>query len=392
MTQASIENRPSALILSAGFRPFFLLAAAWAAVAVPVWLAAFVHGYVLEGSLPALYWHGHEMVFGYGLAALAGFLLTAIPNWTGRLPVRGARLAVLAGLWIAGRFGLLASASIGATAAAVLDLSFSAMLIAVVAREVTAARNFHNFPVVVILTAFFAGNLLVHLQALALADTAELGLRIGVAMLLLLIALIGGRIVPSFTRNWLAKERPAVRAPAPHSALDWACLGIAAAGVVAWAAAPDATASLLLEIGAGVALALRLARWRGLATFRNPLLFVLHVGYAWLAFGLALAGLNGFYAWLPSGAPLHALTVGAIGTMTVAVMTRATLGHSGRPLAAGPGTIALYLLVFLAALLRLLAPLSGHYAALISLSGFAWSAGFAIFLFVYTPLLLGKKS
>src|SRR5690349_1716782 len=143
------------------------------------------------------------MVFGYGLAALAGFLLTAIPNWTGRLPVRGARLAVLAGLWIAGRFGLLASATIGAGAAAVLDLSFSAMLIAVVAREVTAARNFHNLPVVAILGVFLAGNLLVHLQAMGIAHTAALGLRIGVATLLLLIALIGGRIVPSFTRNWL---------------------------------------------------------------------------------------------------------------------------------------------------------------------------------------------
>lgn len=379
------------MLFAAGFRPFFLLAALWAALAVPVWLAAYEHGYAVGGVLPAMIWHAHEMVYGFGLAAVTGFLLTAIPNWTGRLPLRGAPLGLLAALWLAGRVALLASATIGAGAAALIDLAFSAALATVVAREVTKARNFHNLPVVAVLCLFFVGNLLVHLHALDIAYTAALGNRIGIAMLLLLIALIGGRIVPSFTRNWLARMRPAERMPAPHSMLDWACLAMAAAGIVAWAVAPDSPIAHALEILAGVALAVRLARWRGLATVREPLLFVLHAGYGWLAAGLAVLGLNGFSGWLPPAAPLHALTVGAIGTMTLAVMTRTTLGHTGHPLTAGRATVAIYLLVSLAAVVRVLSPVSSHVAVLTALAGMAWLGAFALFAVLYGPLLLGIK-
>jgi len=379
------------MFLAAGFRPFFLLAALWAALAVPVWLAAYEHGYAVGGALPAVVWHAHEMIYGFGLAAVTGFLLTAIPNWTGRLPLRGARLALLAALWLAGRIALLLSGTIGAGAAAVVDLAFAAVLAAVVAREVATARSFHNLPVVVILIVLFAGNLLVHLHALDVAYTAALGNRIGVATLLLLIALIGGRLVPSFTRNWLAKMRPDERAPVAHSILDWACLAIAAAGIVAWAAAPDTLAASVLALAAGVALAVRLARWRGFATMQEPLVFVLHAGYGWLALGLLLAGLNGFFDWLPAGAALHALTVGAIGTMTLAVMTRASLGHGGRPLTAGAGTLAIYLLVSLAAVLRVLSPLSAQTLIVTALAGLAWAAAFALFALLYGPLLVGIK-
>jgi uncharacterized protein involved in response to NO len=262
----------------------------------------------------------------------------------------------------------------------------------VVTREVATARNFHNLPVVGILGALFAGNLLVQLHALGIAYTAALGNRIGVATLLLLIALIGGRLVPSFTRNWMARERPEVRPPAPHSALDWACLVLGLCGLAAWVAAPDSPFGFALEIVGGVALGVRLARWRGLATAREPLLFILHAGYGWLAAGLAFAGANGFLGWMPAGAPLHALTVGAIGTMTLAVMTRASLGHTGRPLHAGTGTIAIYLLVTLAAALRFVASLLGENALLATaLAGCAWSAAFTLFAILYAPILLGKK-
>jgi uncharacterized protein involved in response to NO len=161
---------------------------------------------------------------------------------------------------------------------------------------------------------------------------------------------------------------------------------------VAWVVAFDSPFSFALEITGGVALGVRLVRWRGLATLREPLLFVLHVGYGWLAAGLAFTGANGFLGWMPAGAPLHALTVGAIGTMTLAVMTRASLGHAGRPLRAGNGTIAIYLLVTLAAVTRFLAPLLGENALLATaLAGCAWSAAFALFAILYTPLLLGRK-
>ena len=372
------------MFLTAGFRPFFLLGAIWAAIAVPIWLAAYEHGYGLGSALPAVFWHAHEMIYGFGLAAVTGFLLTAIPNWTGRLPLRGAPLGALAALWLAGRIALFSSAPW-------IELAFPLALIVVVAREVAAARNFHNLPVVAILVLLFVGDLLVQLHALDVAYTAALGNRVGVATLLLLIALIGGRIVPSFTRNWLAKMRPGGRSPAPHSPLDWICLAVTTVGLVAWAAVPAPAAASGLTLAAGAALVIRLARWQGLATLKEPLLFVLHAGYAWLAAGLLLTGLNGFFAWLPAAAPLHALTVGAIGTMTLAVMTRATLGHTGRALSAGTGTIAIYLLVSLAAVLRVLSPLSTHMLLVTSLAGIAWATAFALFAILYGPLLVGTK-
>ena len=390
-TVAIHERRPAdgLAFFSAGFRPFFLLGAAWAAVAVPVWLAAYVHGYVLPGALPALTWHAHEMIYGYALAAVTGFLLTAVPNWTGRLPIRGLPLMALVALWVAGRIALLASAAIGPLPAAIIDLSFLVVLIATLARELAAARNFHNLPVIAVLALLLAGNSLVHLHALDIAYTSALGNRIGVATLVALVSLIGGRLIPSFTRNWLAKFRPEVTAPAPHDWVDTTCLLVIVASLVSWVA--DSPIASVLTIAGAVAAALRLSRWRGLATLREPLLFVLHVGYAWVGIGLALLGLNGFLQWAPPGAPLHALTIGAIGTMTLAVMTRASLGHTGRALAAGRGTIAIYLLVSLAAVLRLAAPLTHEVAEVTAFAGLAWSAAFGLFAILYSPIIIGKK-
>lgn len=358
-------------VFSVGFRPFFLLAAAWAALAVPVWLTAYVHGYAPRADLPAMFWHAHEMVYGFGLAAVAGFMLTAIPNWTGRLPVRGGGLAALALLWVAGRVAFLLP-----PAFALLDLAFGIALIAVVARELIAGRNWRNLPMLVALTFLVAGNALFHLGL----DPA---CRVGIATLLMLIALVGGRIVPSFTRNWLAKRGPGTKLPAPESALDRIALLVTLGALAAWLFGIVWPAAL-----AGAALALRLARWRGLATLREPLLFVLHAGYAWLALGLVLLGLE-----VQPQAALHALTVGAIGTMTLAVMTRASLGHTGRALTADAPTVSIYVLVTLAALLRVVSPFAGAQAVLLaSFAGVAWSAAFATFAVHYGRMLVGASS
>lgn len=371
------------MLFSAGFRLFFLLASAWAALAVPVWLAAYVHGYTLRGPLPALLWHGHEMVFGFGFAVVAGFLLTAIPNWTGRLPVRGAALGALALLWLAGRIAVLAAAAIGSLAAALFDLAFGAALIGVVARELIAGGNWRNLPMLGALALLFTGNVMVHLHALDVAYVAPDGIRLGIATLCMLIALVGGRIVPSFTRNWLAKARLAP--PAPEGLLDRIALLLTLVALAAWVGGASFSSWLLL--GAGLALAARLSRWRGLSTVREPLLFILHVGYGWLALGLILLGFDG-----GSSAALHALTVGAIGTMTLAVMTRASLGHTGRALVADRPTVAIYLLVTLAALLRVASPFAGAHAVLVtSLAGLAWSAAFATFALHYGTFLIGVR-
>ena len=379
-------------LFSAGFRPFFLASALWAALALPIWLIAFAGTGEIPTDMAPVLWHVHEMVFGYGAATVAGFLLTAIPNWTGRLPLQGTPLAVLLLLWLAGRVAVFLSAAVGPVAAAILDLAFPLAFLAVVAREIIAGRNWRNLPVTIALAFLFIGNLLVHLETLETIATGALGNRIGLATLLMLIALVGGRIIPSFTRNWLAKNAPGWPAPAAFDRLDEVALALAVLALACWAVLPDETVSAGVEILAGLALAARLIRWRGTAAWREPLLWVLHLGYAWLALGLLLLGVNGFTSLLPSTTALHALTVGAVGTMTLAVMTRATLGHTGRPLTAGRATTWIYLLVTLAALLRLLAPLAGgQYVIALTLAGTAWSGAFLLFVLTYfRPLTLPR--
>lgn len=380
-------------MFSAAFRPFFLAAALWSAFAVPAWLVSFSGRAALPGALAPFIWHGHEMVYGFGFAAVAGFLLTAIPNWTGRLPLRGPRLAALAGLWLAGRIALLLSASIGPHAAAAIDLAFPAALIAVVARELIAGRNWRNLPMLAALALLLCGSLLVHLQAIGVAYTALLGNRVGIATLLMLIALVGGRIVPSFTRNWLAKHRPAGPMPSPAGPFDIAALAVTLAALACWVASPGGPLAAWLTLAAALALGLRLARWCGLATLGEPLLFVLHAGYGWLVVGFALLGLSGLVPVVPHSAALHALTVGAIGTMTLAVMTRATLGHSARPLSADRATVLVYLLVTLAALLRIAAPMAGGaYLALTWAAAAAWSGAFLLFAVSYRHLLIPRQA
>lgn len=380
-------------ILSGGFRPFFLAAALWAAIAVPLWLLIFA-GQVrtLSALLPSV-WHVHEMVFGYGAAVVAGFLLTSIPNWTGRMPLQGGPLAILVLVWAVGRLAVLCSASIGAIAAAVLDLAFPLLFAAVVAREIVAGRNWRNLPMVGALSLLLLGNLLVHLDALGIARTADLGNRLGVATLLMLISFVGGRIVPSFTRNWLTKQRPEIPSPASFDRIDRIVLALIALTLIVWLFASDTVIAPWAELAGGIAVAVRLARWRGQATLREPLLWVLHLGYGWLALGFLLLAFNGFMPVMPQTTALHALTVGAIGTMTLAVMTRASLGHTGRPLVAGRGTTAIYILVTIAAVSRLLAPLSvDHYLAILTLAGLAWSSAFGLFVLLYAPPLMRPKA
>ncbi len=375
-------------ILSAGFRPFFLLSAIWAAVGIPLWLVVLAGELAVPTALAPIIWHVHEMVFGFAAATVAGFLLTAIPNWTGRLPLQGAPLGFLTLLWCAGRVAVLLSAWIGVPAAAVIDLAFPLVFLGVVAREIIAGRNWRNLPMTAALLLLALGNGLVHAEALGLSSTAQLGNRLGVATLLMLISLVGGRIVPSFTRNWLAKQRPGLATPAPFDGLDRAALASTAVALAGWVALPDSALACALELAAGLLLGLRLARWRGIATYREPLVWVLHLGYFWLALGILLLGVNGLLPFVPQTAALHALTVGAIGTMTLAVMTRASLGHSGQPLVAGPGTTAIYAAITLAAVLRLLAPLGGaRYLLLLDVAAAAWSAAFLLFAVLYAGVL-----
>lgn len=380
-------------ILSQGFRPFFLLAGLWAIVALLVWMHAFLGIFESPGTLAPLDWHIHEMLFGYGTAVVAGFMLTAIPNWTGRLPLQGWPLAGLAALWIAGRLAIWISGTLGPVATALIDLAFLVCFFAVVLREITAGKNWRNLPLVGAIGVLILANALSHAGHAGVTvfglDGEPVSTRLALALFAALITLIGGRVVPSFTRNWLAKSGH-TRLPAPFGPLDKLALAVGVLGMLAWVIAPEALVTAGLVALAAIAHAGRLARWRGGPTWREPLLLVLHVGYGWipLAFGLIAAGI----VWpghVPPSAGIHALTVGAIATMTLAVMSRAIRGHSGRSLTAGRIATLVFIAITLAALVRVGAPFHDDtYTVHLMVSAALWVAAFLGFVLVHAGAIL----
>jgi len=386
------RRRRTLPILQTGFRPFFLGAALWAVFALLHWLHLLAGMGTEASAMTPLAWHRHEMVFGYTSAVITGFLLTAVPNWTGRLPVNGPPLLFLFLLWLAGRLANLASASIGALPAMVVDVAFLWTVTAIAAREVIGGGNRRNMPVVLLVGLLAAASTLSHLEpALGLA-TADMAWRLGLAVILTLIGLIGGRIVPSFTGNWLKKQGEA-RLPASFGAFDKAAMATLPPALLLWTALPYSPMSGALLVLAGAAVLARLARWRGHRTWPEPLVLILHVGYGWLGLGLLLLGGTILHPPLAVLSANHALTAGAIATMTLAVMTRASLGHTGRPLTAGRATQAIYALVTLGALLRVTAGLlpMSHSLALTA-SATAWTAAFALFALTYGPMLVRRRA
>jgi uncharacterized protein involved in response to NO len=374
-------------LFSYGFRPFFFGAALWSVVGVLLWVRQYFGEISLPVAMNVLDWHAHEMLYGYVAAVIAGFLLTAIPNWTGRLPVCGWPLAGLALLWVAGRAAIFLSATIGPTAAAI-DIAFLAVLAAVALREIVAGRNWRNLRVLVIIGVLVLGNVVWHLELLR-SGAGSYGPRIGIAAVVALITLVGGRIVPSFTRNWLVRMNPG-RVPAPFSRFDMAAIAVGVIALASWIAMPSGPAVGLALMMAGALHAVRLARWAGDRTVSDRLVLVLHVAYAFVPLGFLLLGSAMLWPQaIMASAGLHAWMAGAVGLMTLAVMTRATLGHTGRPLAASPATQIIYLCALVAALARIAAALGG-WTELVHVAGLAWIAAFAGFVVIYGPLLIAR--
>lgn len=362
-------------LFSFGFRPFFLFGSAWAALIVPLWLGSFMHGGPFTRD-----WHIHEMLFGFLAAVMAGFLTTAVPNWTGRMPVIGAPLGGLVGLWILGRLAMLFHGPISSAVDSLFLIAFAG----VVWREVLAGRNWRNLPVCLLVSLFALANIGFHLSRSGSLATGE---RVGLAAAAVLICLIGGRITPSFTRNWL-KSHGEPDLPAPGGRLDQAALIVTGAAAALWAAIPDQPLAGWALIAAGGANLLRLSRWRGWATGGEPLVTILHIGYGWLGAALLLLGASVLSPEVPRTAGVHALTAGAVGVMTLAVMTRATRGHTGRPLSADRATQAIYLAINLGALCRVAAPfLPTAHAALLTASAILWSLAFGGFAVAYGRML-----
>ncbi len=383
-TAEQVRTYDGPAVLSYGFRPFFLLGAVWAALAI--WLPMLAGSLELPTAFAPLDWHVHELLYGYLPAIAAGFLLTAVPNWTGRLPVTGRPLLGLLLIWVAGRLAVAVSAWLGLAWSAVIDLLFLVALAAVVAREIVAARSLRNLKVLLLIGLLLIGNAVFHAEA-GLASGTGYGTRIGIAAAVLLVSLIGGRIVPSFTRNWLVRQRPGPL-PQPFDRFDIFTLVVGAVALVLWIAAPMHGATAATALMAGLLHALRLARWRGYRTGAEPLVLVLHIAYAFVPLGFFLVAASiTFPAYLTAAGAVHGWTAGGIGLMTLAVMTRASLGHTCRPLSATTPIQLIYAAALIAALARIVASFDLARAPLLHLSATAWVAAFAGFVVVYWPLL-----
>lgn len=376
-------------LLSYGFRPFFLFGSLYAGLAVVAWLPMLNGQIELGSAFAPRDWHVHEMLYGFVPAIVTGFLLTAIPNWTGRLPLQGRPLLTLLAVWMAGRAAVGLSALTGWIAAAAIDGAFLLFVAAAAAREIATGRNWRNLKIVAIVGILAAGNIAFHLEA-HFSGSVDFSVRTGVSAVILLITLVGGRVVPSFTRNWLARGKPG-RMPSAFGRFDIGTVAVSALALLLWIAAPDSAVTGAALIAAGLMQIARLSRWAGERTFSDRLVLVLHIAYAFVPAGFVLTGCAAL-GLIPATAGIHAWTGGAVGTMTLAVMTRASLGHTGRELYASAGTQAIYALVVTGALTRICASIHPEWSGpLLLAAGALWAAAFVGFALLYGKMLCSPR-
>ncbi|MGO9594185.1 MAG: NnrS family protein [Steroidobacteraceae bacterium] len=382
----------SSSLFASGFRSFFLLAGLAGLLLVPLWAVSFAVGTPLGSGWPPTLWHGHEMFFGFITSAIAGFLLTAVPSWTGQKGFAGRPLIVLTVLWLGARLLIASSWLWPPLLTAAVDLAFLPTLAILIAPPLLRERN-RNTPLLIVLGLLWLTNLVFHFAVIR--NDPPLAIRaliVGIDIVLILVTVIGGRIVPAFTTAALRQRSitGVVQSRPVLTVLAVAAMGLVLVGDIFW---PDRRIAGLIAGIAACIQVLRLLQWGTLRTLRQPIVWVLHVGYAWLPVGLglkaaALLAGSGFAAFWP-----HALTIGALTTMIMAVMTRASLGHTGRPLAVDPLITVAYLLLSAAAAIRVfgLSPLRLNYPVVIVWSALFWTMAFAIFVGVYSPILWGPR-
>ncbi len=379
---------------SYAFRPFFLLNAIFAIVVMALW-ALTLHG-VAPASLPAnvTNWHAHEMLVGFAMAAIAGFILTAVATWTGRPALRGAPLGLLVLAWLSGRLVMGMAGVLPSFWVAVVDMLFPVLLVLLVAREVIRGGSRRNYPIIFITVLLAVLNLMYHASNtgyLPMAANADrIALYLLIHLVLLLITVISGRIIPNFTANWL-REQGQTRLPHTGEFIDRATILLTIATGLFAAIVPLSLVTGVLALAAALLHAIRLSRWRGMATRSEPLLFVLHAAYLWLPVGYLMTGFAVFGWWIPPTAALHALTAGAVSVMILAVTTRVALAHTGRQLRAARLTVVAYWVLTLAAVLRIVSPLGSYYLLLLDVSIAGWILAFMIFCWVYTPILTAPR-
>lgn len=374
-----------------GFRPFFLLAGAFAALILPVWLLTLAGLLGTTRYLDGMTWHAHEMVFGFAIAVLAGFLLTAVGNWTGKETLVGTPLMAACALWIAGRLAMAAPDVLPRGAPALLDLAFVPVLVVAIARPLVATRSYRNFVMVAALVVMWLADLAVHLDALGVTHgMSHRALLLAVDVVVLLMIVMTGRVVPMFTKNGTG-----VATVRGRPSFDKATAAAMVATVIL-----DAASGNDLRVAGGAAgvtavlVVLRSWTWGTRHAARVPLLWILHAGHAWIAIGLAMRAAAAFSTAVPSTVATHALTVGAIGALTLGMMARVALGHTGRTLVSSRAVTASFVLVTVAALVRVVGPLVDMtaYRTFVFAAGFAWTLAFVLFVVVYAPVLTARRA
>lgn len=380
-------------LFSYGFRPLFLCTVL-SAIFFMVWWIGIVQGLLPapDSRLSPFVWHGHEMLFGVVGSAIGGFLMTAVANWTRRPPVRGLLLACLVFCWLLARLVIAFDFGLPRLLLALLDSSYLLMLTVLMGREVLAAKNFRNAKIVLVLAILTCLNLTFHVDGVTgwQIGSAQLSLRATLILVCILISIIGGRIIPAFTGNWLrARYGPSTALPAPFGKVDIAAISLTVILALAWTILPFEMVTGYIALIAGVLQLLRQARWQPLKTWPDPLVLVLHTGYAWLGIGFILLGISIIGGQLPSSAGIHALGVGGMAGLILAVSSRAALGHTNRPLVAGGVVSAAFVMINLAALARVLASITG--SELLSTAAFLWVVAFILFGIRYAPILLGPS-
>jgi uncharacterized protein involved in response to NO len=384
-TSESSGNKGPAFF-SYGFRPFFLGAALFAGVAIPVWVLLLAGTGHANLSYTPREWHVHEMLFGFLPAVIAGFLFTAMPNWTGRPRIKGMPLMLLWTLWLAGRL-VMAIPWLPFFVSALVDSAFPLAVTIIVWREIAIGRAWDRAPIGLLISLYAGANLLFHELVLRGAAT-DLSERMALAVIILLLALIGGRVIPSFTLDFLS-GRGMTQQPPSFSRFDGMAILLAGIAAIAWTAQPQALVTGWLLVVAGLVHLVRLLRWYGWVAWREPLVLILHLGYGWLALSLLILGGAFLGMGLRPEDAVHALTTGAVGVMTLAIMTRASLGHTGRPRHAGPMTVLIYILVNVGAVLRVFGPaITLSTPLMMGLSAMAWSGAYLVFALVYGRYLL----
>ena len=375
-----------------GFRPFFLLVGLYAVIAMLIWMTVNIAGIQPIGTSTSYLWHAHEMLFGFVGAAIAGFLLTAVPSWTGQRGFSGWPLIILVTVWLGGRLILPFYGHLPSVFIAMVDLAFFPVLGLMLTPSLIRGKS-RNLVFLLFLLALFSTNLIFHI-ALTQNDVvfASYGLLFGINIVLLIIAIIGGRIVPAFTLSAIRRTDDSF-VIMPFPALDKAAIVSILLVLIIDLLWPYSTIAGWMALVAALIHAVRLARWKTLRSLGEAIVWVLHFGYAWVVIGLALKGVFLLTGAIFSAAWLHAITTGAFATMILGVMTRAALGHTGRPLIAPPLIVVSYVLITLAALVRVSGPVFPEvYFYTIAVSGVLWITAFLLFLVVYTPILTGPRA